>query len=107
MKTEININVPGGDGVLIIDKDNAVPVSNIFNFCREHGSKGCTIQLKEPVFGVSDRGYLKDRRESIKTPVSVSDVALAYNLASRGYVIDLKEFSDKMKAKRKQAKTLK
>jgi hypothetical protein len=107
MKAETNTNTAGGDGVLIIDKDNAVPVSNIFNFTRPHGEKGCSIQLKEPVFGVSQSGYLLDRRVSIKTPVSVSDVALAYNLASRGLVIDLKEFSAKMKAKRKQAKTLK
>lgn len=103
--TIINPNKqPGGEGVLLLT-DRGLPVSSIHEFSRINDKDRPDIQtriyLTDQASGVSQHGYIKNKRAFRDVSQPMKDVVMAFNVASRGYVIDLAEFCDHLKRQRK------
>lgn len=116
MKAKTNISSPGGTGVLLLE-GRALPVSSIHEFATvalEVTSDTNEEQKDEPEYinvtrillndqasGASQYGTVVSRREYRDVEQPLQDVVMAYNLASRGYVIDVNEFCQRRATRKK------
>jgi hypothetical protein len=105
MKAHTQHTKAGGIGVLVLH-DRALPVTCIHEFAevaaKDSADKETRIFLTDQASGAGQYGGVSSRREYRDVPYDFKDVAHAYNIASRGYIIDLAEFCAKMQAKRKE-----
>jgi hypothetical protein len=109
MKSKTNISSPGGTGVLIL-KGRALPVTCVHEFeectrtIENSGAEDTVsftkIWLTDQASGSSKYG-LSHKRDYRDVDHPLMDVVLAYNLASRGHVIDVDEFCQKRAARNK------
>lgn len=100
MTTITTAQIPhkGGEGYVLLAQDDAIPASTVWRF-KKHGD-GTTILFNDQASGGSKYGSVNSLRDKEYFDYPLQDVIMAFQIASRGYIVDLQEFCEKLKAKR-------